>query len=84
VRVAQQLVALGAEVRGADPHLREGPVDHVIRVEVTADELRQADAVVVLTDHDDVDYDLVGAHATYVLDCRRRVPRDRAALVELL
>jgi UDP-N-acetyl-D-glucosamine dehydrogenase len=84
VVVAQQLAALGAQVRGADPYLREGHVERVVRVELTPDELRQADAVVVLTDHDDFDYDLVAEHASYVLDCRRRVPRDGAALVELM
>jgi UDP-N-acetyl-D-glucosamine dehydrogenase len=84
VTVAQQLLSLGANVRGADPYLREGQVERVERVEATADEISAADAVVVLTDHDDFDYDLVAAHASYVLDCRRRVPRDGAALVELL
>jgi UDP-N-acetyl-D-glucosamine dehydrogenase len=82
--VAQQLIALGAEVRGADPHLREGHADRILRVDVTPDELSRADAVVVLTDHDEFDYGAVSAHASYVLDCRRRVPRDGAALVELL
>ncbi|WP_255436621.1 nucleotide sugar dehydrogenase [Actinoplanes solisilvae] len=84
VTVAQQLLDLGAQVRGADPHLREGLVERVVRVEVTPEEVSAADAVVVLTDHDDFDYDLVAAHASYVLDCRRRVPRDGAAQVELL
>ncbi|GAA0816561.1 nucleotide sugar dehydrogenase [Spirilliplanes yamanashiensis] len=84
VSVAQQLLTLGAEVRGADPYLREGHVDRVVRVDLTAEELTAADAVVVLTDHDAFDYDLVAQHASYVLDCRRRVPRDAAAQVELL
>jgi UDP-N-acetyl-D-glucosamine dehydrogenase len=85
MRVARQLLRLGAEVRGADPYVTEGPVDaRIVRVEVTREEVEQADAVVLLTDHDDVDYELVGAHATYVLDCRRRIPRGSAAEVELL
>jgi UDP-N-acetyl-D-glucosamine dehydrogenase len=85
MRVAQQLARLGADVRGADPYVTEGPVDpRIVRVEVTQEEIEQADAVVLLTDHDDFDYELVGAHARYVLDCRRRVPRGSAAEVELL
>ena len=43
-------------------------------VSLTAEELRQADAVVMLTDHSDFDLDLVVAHAPYVLDTRRVVP----------
>jgi UDP-N-acetyl-D-glucosamine dehydrogenase len=56
----------------------------IVRVEVSQEEIERADAVVLLTDHDDFDYDLVGSHASYVLDCRRRVPRGGAAHVELL
>jgi UDP-N-acetyl-D-glucosamine dehydrogenase len=85
MRVARQLLRLGAQVRGADPYITEGPVDaRIVRVEATREEVEQADAVVLLTDHDDFDYELVGAHATYVLDCRRRVPPGSAAEVELL
>jgi UDP-N-acetyl-D-glucosamine dehydrogenase len=43
-------------------------------VSLTADELRAADAAVMLTDHDDFDLDLVVAHAPYVLDTRRVLP----------
>jgi UDP-N-acetyl-D-glucosamine dehydrogenase len=85
MRVASQLIALGADVRGADPYVSEGPMDgRIVRVEVSQEEIERADAVVLLTDHDDFDYDLVGSHASYVLDCRRRVPRGGAAHVELL
>jgi UDP-N-acetyl-D-glucosamine dehydrogenase len=30
--------------------------------------------VVLLTDHDSFDYELVAEHAPFVLDCRRRLP----------
>src|SRR3954447_16059205 len=54
--VAQRLLDLGAEVRAADPHVVEEHVDsRVVRVEPTVDELRDADAVVLLTDHDAFD-----------------------------
>jgi UDP-N-acetyl-D-glucosamine dehydrogenase len=72
--VADRLLALGAEVRAADPHVKSDHVDRrVARVELTVEELKAADAVIVLTDHDDFDYELVTAHARYVLDMRRRV-----------
>ncbi|WP_084700093.1 nucleotide sugar dehydrogenase [Streptacidiphilus anmyonensis] len=75
LRVAQLLLDLGAEVHAADPHVVEPPeVDaRLARVELTAEELAAADAVVLLTDHDSFDYALVRAHASYVLDCRRRL-----------
>jgi UDP-N-acetyl-D-glucosamine dehydrogenase len=83
-RIAQLLSGMGAEIRAADPHVTEaGELDGVTaRVEPTQDELAAADAVVLLTDHDQFDLDEVAAHAPYLLDCRRVVPP--GANVELL
>ncbi|MGP4111158.1 nucleotide sugar dehydrogenase [Streptomyces sp. 4N509B] len=84
LRVTELLLRTGAEVRVADPHVRESvPLDpRVVRVTLTEEELSAADAVVLLTDHDDVDYDAVLRRASYVLDCKRRLPP--ADNVELL
>ncbi|MGH9153586.1 MAG: nucleotide sugar dehydrogenase [Acidimicrobiales bacterium] len=72
--LAERLLSLGAEVRAADPHVVEGHVDaRVARVELCAEEVGPADAVVLLTDHDAFDYDVVAA-AGYVLDTRHRLP----------
>jgi UDP-N-acetyl-D-glucosamine dehydrogenase len=76
LRVAQLLLDLGAEVHAADPHVVEPPEAdaRLVRVELTTEELAAADAVVLLADHDSFDYELVREHASYVLDCRRRLP----------
>jgi UDP-N-acetyl-D-glucosamine dehydrogenase len=75
VVVAERLLALGAEVRVADPHVVQDHIDgHVERVEVSAEELLAADAVILLTDHDAFDLEAVRTHARYVLDTRRRLP----------
>jgi UDP-N-acetyl-D-glucosamine dehydrogenase len=75
VRVAQLLAEMGAEVRGADPYTtEETPVDGLLcRVDVTHEELEAADAVVLLTDHDDFDFDDIVSHAAFILDCRHRL-----------
>jgi UDP-N-acetyl-D-glucosamine dehydrogenase len=75
VRVAKLLVAMGADVRAADPHVVEATaVDGIVpRVEVDAGELAAADAVVLLTDHEAFDYDLVCQQARFVFDCRHRL-----------
>ena len=75
VRVAQLLGAMGAELRAADPHVVEGTaVDGLVtRVELTPGELADADAVLLLTDHDAFDYEQICQHATFVFDCRRQV-----------
>jgi UDP-N-acetyl-D-glucosamine dehydrogenase len=70
--VARLLLNLGAEVTAADPHVDTAQVvdSRLRRVELTAQTVAAADAVVLLVDHDDVDLDLV-REAEYVLDCRR-------------
>jgi UDP-N-acetyl-D-glucosamine dehydrogenase len=75
LRISQLLLDMGAKVRAADPHVVEtAAVDpRLVRVELTRKELAAADVVVLLTDHDDFDYDLVMEHASFVLDCRRRL-----------
>jgi UDP-N-acetyl-D-glucosamine dehydrogenase len=75
VALIHQLLADGAEVSVADPHVVERmPTDALTRrVELSKRELERADAVVLVTDHDAFDYDLVTAHATLVLDTRHRL-----------
>jgi UDP-N-acetyl-D-glucosamine dehydrogenase len=69
--VAERLLALGADVHAVDPHVAMGHVDaRIVRVELSADELAAADAVVVLVDHDAFDLDTVVAAGCYVLDTR--------------
>jgi UDP-N-acetyl-D-glucosamine dehydrogenase len=72
--VIGRLLQLGAEVHAADPFVIEEHVDRrVVRVDCTAEELTAADAVILLTDHDSFDYDLVASAAQYVLDTRHRL-----------
>jgi UDP-N-acetyl-D-glucosamine dehydrogenase len=76
--LADHLLALGAEVRAADPHVKEGQLDARIRlVDLCEEEVAAADAVVLLTDHDAFDYAVVVANASYVLDTRGRLSGDQ-------
>jgi UDP-N-acetyl-D-glucosamine dehydrogenase len=70
--IARSLVALGADLRVADPHVM-GDAQAFTLVDVTAEELEAADAVVLVTDHDAFDYDLICEHASFILDTRNRL-----------
>ncbi|MEV5767544.1 nucleotide sugar dehydrogenase [Micromonospora sp. NPDC052213] len=73
VDVARRLQALGADVRAVEPYAEPHQIPGgVLVVELTEREIRAADAVVVVTDHDVFDYDLVVRHARYVFDSRNR------------
>ena len=72
VAVCTSLERLGAQVRISDtwiPNYYDVPWD---RVELTDDEIATADLVVILTDHDDVDYERVARLARHVFDTRHR------------
>jgi UDP-N-acetyl-D-glucosamine dehydrogenase len=49
-------------------------VDEVTRrVSLTREEVERADAVVLVTDHDAFDYEMVQRHARLILDTRHRL-----------
>jgi UDP-N-acetyl-D-glucosamine dehydrogenase len=49
-----------------------GAAEPVLLAQVDREEIRLADAVVLVTDHDAFDLALVAEHAAYVLDTRGR------------
>jgi UDP-N-acetyl-D-mannosaminuronic acid dehydrogenase/UDP-N-acetyl-D-glucosamine dehydrogenase len=80
--VANRLAELGAQLSAIDPKVTAADVPAGVElVECTPEVLAASDVVVILTDHDDVDWELVERHADRVLDTRNRI---RAAGVDLL
>jgi len=74
IRLLQQR---GAVVRYHDPHvrkLRDEAID-LASTPLTADALAAADCVVIVTDHSDIDYALVGRSARLVVDTRNALAR---------
>jgi UDP-N-acetyl-D-glucosamine dehydrogenase len=70
------LQAMGAEVQIYDAHVERYELEDNLTRLTSLDKsaLAIADAVVVVTDHDDVDYQWVADCSDYVFDTRRRVP----------
>ncbi|MEU6427934.1 nucleotide sugar dehydrogenase [Microbispora sp. NPDC046973] len=73
LEVARHLRKLGADVRGADPHVDLALVPEGVAIaEASPREIAAADAVVVLTDHDCFDYALIQRESAFVFDTRNR------------
>ncbi len=76
----------GAVLGYSDPHvpkfprMREHQFD-LASQPLNADTLSQADCVVLVTDHDAFDYNLIAQHATLIIDTRGRIPSDTPCLV---
>ena len=82
VRVAEQLVAAGAEVVATDRHVGERDVPRgVSLVELTEAELERADVAVLLVAHDDLDFELIARSARRVVDCQNRLRGDNVDLL---
>lgn len=80
--VIDGLLALGAEVMVHDTRCGRHAIDtRAPRVQLSQGLVGGVDAVVLLTDHEDVDYALILRHAQYVLDTRDRL---RGTCVERL
>jgi UDP-N-acetyl-D-glucosamine dehydrogenase len=76
--VIRGLTDLGALVWAHDPHVGSHALDHIaVRVDLSPDLVAAADVVVLLTDHDDIDYEMVCTHAGYIFDTRNRLRGDR-------
>jgi UDP-N-acetyl-D-mannosaminuronic acid dehydrogenase/UDP-N-acetyl-D-glucosamine dehydrogenase len=74
LRVIELLNEAGAVVHVADSHVEQHWCPPGMKlIGLSEQNLRQADAVVLLTDHDDVDYELVETVSSCVLDTRHRL-----------
>jgi len=72
--IIEGLIKLGADVRVHDSHVDQFHLDgKMTRVDLTAGEVEAADATVIVTDHDDVDYGLLIENAAYIFDARHRL-----------
>jgi UDP-N-acetyl-D-glucosamine dehydrogenase len=78
LNVMNELIARGAEVRYHDPLIETVTVSghQFDSVALTADEIKSAAAVILLTGHRDVDYDLLLSNASLLLDTQNKL-KDR-------
>ncbi|MBU2551737.1 MAG: nucleotide sugar dehydrogenase [Proteobacteria bacterium] len=75
VEIMEILGAKGAQVDYSDPHVPTFPAMRRYSFELdsvglTAESLSRTDCVILLTDHDAFDYDLIGRHARLIVDTR--------------
>ena len=82
IAVCDDLVSRGAAVTVIDGHVPENEHLRWTRVPMSEEVIANCDLVIIVTDHDNVDYDMVAATAPRVFDTRRRL--SSAANVEIL
>ena len=78
LRLIELLREYGAEVSAVDSHVEEYRwPDRVGRVDLTAEQVNRADAVIVVTNHDDIDLSIIAASTIPVLDTKNCVTGNR-------
>lgn len=73
----------GAKPFYHDPHIAKIDSLHAVNQPLTADSLASFDAVIITTNHRDVDYALIAQHAKLVLDARNAVRVDGPHIAKL-
>ena len=70
----QELLRLGADVQVHDPYVENYELsDRVEFVDIDSSVLQAADVVLLVTDHDCFDYDMIAGNAPYLFDTRHRI-----------
>jgi len=85
VMIMEKLRDLGAIVSYSDPHIPVFPTmrEHhfdLSSVKLTAEVIAGYDVVLLATDHDRFDYDLITDHATLIIDTRGKLPASDAVV----
>ena len=80
------LHAKGAVIAYSDPFVPSFPRMREHSFDLSSERLdektlKSADCVVLVTDHDAFDYELIARHAALLVDCRGRYREERANLV---
>ena len=75
----------GAEVSYSDPYNPELKLDRAVlrSLELTPDNLRSFDCVVVVTDHRAFDYDLIARESSLIVDCRNALPKGAGNVIKI-
>ena len=68
LKIAELLRFKGANISYHDPYINDAK--ELEFVELNKESLRKADAVVITTDHSNVDYEMVGKYARLIIDTR--------------
>lgn len=71
LKIIPELERLGAEVEYYDPYINEIKIGKNYRsIQLTEGKIKDSDCVLILTDHDNIDYNLINTYAKLIVDTR--------------
>ena len=80
LEIISTLLELGASVSFSDPFNESIKVQHpractLVSQDVCSEYVRKQDAIVLVTDHDNFDYDLLIEHSSLIIDSRGKLSK---------
>lgn len=82
--ILERLIDLGAQISYHDPHIPIAPgmrrhpeLEGLVSVDLDGASLERQDAVMIITDHDVIDYGMIAEHASLIVDTRGVMRRMR-------
>lgn len=71
LKIIPELERLGAEVEYYDPYINEIKIGKNCRsIQLTEGKIKDSDCVLILTDHDNMDYNLINTYSKLIVDTR--------------
>jgi len=76
LKIIPELERLGAEVEYYDPYIKEIKIGRIYKsIDLTEDKIKESDCILIATDHDNIDYNLINAYAKLIVDTRNALRR---------
>ena len=86
LKIISTLLDIGASVSFSDPFNKTIKLQHprahtLVSQDICSDYVEKQDAIVLVTDHDDFDYDLLIEHASLIIDSRGKLSKEHKNVV---
>lgn len=76
LKIIPELERLGAEVEYYDPYIKEIKIGKNCKsIQLTEDKIKESDCILILTDHDNVDYNFINIYAKLIIDTRNALKK---------
>ena len=86
LEILELLESLGSDIFYNDPYFSKFPPMRnysfdLTSTDITEESLKEFDACVLITDHDDYDYNFIQSHSNLIIDCRGKFARNASNVV---
>jgi len=83
LKIIPELERLGTEVEYYDPYIKEIKIGRIYTsIDLTEDKIKESDCILILTDHDNIDYNSIKIYAKLIVDTRNALRKRKIEIDE--